>query len=70
MGSLVAYPVDNPVFLGGSAKSDGNFVTTTGRGSRAVADRFPSDFSFISSDDAVIRGGSEATLATTRGGVA
>ena len=70
MGSLVAYPVDNLVFRGGSTNNDGNFVTVAVRGNGAAADRFPSDFTLISIGDAVIRGGSETPPATTRRGVA
>jgi hypothetical protein len=70
MGSLVAYAVDNPVFRGGSARSDGNFVTIAARHNCAAADRFPSDFTLISIDDSVIRSGSEPTPVATRGGVA
>jgi hypothetical protein len=70
MGSLAAYPVDNPVFEGGSTNYDGNFVTTAVRCNSAAADRFPSHFTLISIEDAVIRTGSGPTPNTTRGGVA
>jgi hypothetical protein len=70
MGSLVAYPVDNPIFRGGSTTIDGNFVTIAARCNSAAPDRFPSNFTPISIDDAVIRTGSGPTSNATRGGVA
>jgi hypothetical protein len=70
MGSLVAYPVDNPVFRGGSTIIDGNFVTTAACCNSPAADRFPSNFTPTSIDDSVIRTDSVPTPTTTRGGVA
>jgi hypothetical protein len=70
VGSLVAYPVEKPVFRFGSTTNDVNFVNAAARGKSASADRFPSTFTFISIGAAVIRSGSEPTPTTTRGGVA
>jgi hypothetical protein len=70
MGSPVAYPVDNPIFGGGSTNYDGNFVTMAARCNSAAPDRFPSNFAPISIDDSVIRTGSGSTPTTTRGGIA
>jgi hypothetical protein len=70
MGSPVAYAVDNPVFGGGSTNYDGSFVTSAARCNSVAPDRFPSNFTPISIDDAVIRTGSRPTPTTTRGGIA
>jgi hypothetical protein len=70
VGSLVAYPVENPVSRSGSTPNDGNFVNLAARNKGAAADWFQPVFSSISSGTAVIRSGSDTPLSTTRGGIA
>ena len=70
MGDLVAYPVENPVGRRGSAPKESDFVNMAGRGKSASAGGFPPIFTLINGGTDVIRVGSEAPLATTRGGIA
>lgn len=70
MGSFVAYPVEKPIDRFGSTTNDRNFVNLAWPDIGVLVDRFPSDFTLISSVTAMIRGGAEASLATTRGGIA
>jgi hypothetical protein len=70
VGGFVAYPVEKPIDRFGSTTDNRNFVNLGGRREGLPPDRFPAIFTPISSVAAVIRGGTEAPLATTRGGVA
>ena len=70
MGDLVAYPVENPAGRGGSAPKDVEFVNVARRGKDPAEGQFPPTFTLINGGTDVIRVGSEAPLATTRGGIA
>jgi hypothetical protein len=69
VGSFVAYAVENPLDRGISAVSNRSLVNLATRGNRAVTDRFAYYFTFTNIGTAVVRIGSKAPPATTRGSV-